>query len=566
MTTPPHWDWGVPGVFLPPSEAPNIDISTPRPWLDLKFDPASACDLRRHLGATTDEPGRFMASLSKFLAADLGFLASDASTDGRHAVGFNDFFREFWDLCNTTRQESEDETLMNSLGASDRKIFAENVRKVLFDLATILDRAIGSTTMVLSAEGTVAPGTPPRPEYLKAHLNILPFFLAENDASKPHIATIIQMFCTCVGASCSCSEVDAIATSPGNVVVILSTHHAATPFLAQMSFTSERVNLRNISVAREQKNRFAKDIALAQFLRLMCYFRTVLVQDFAILFTKYPTCPVFKLPPFNSPTFRHFAAQSSARIVAAEDKAKLALANLPRSVAETFRGAVTNFSLEQKREQDASRAYMEGLHQKISLVSDLMQHNMSGTTSRKRGSLAIYLASTNSAVAPTPTVSPLKGNFMTAVFAEQSFFTSSSNFGHAQTPIQFLEPPAAILASSTNANTDAVATQLDAWNKLAARFGGERLRRHQWEWITIGKDANSYMEFYTFQHVSKITDIWTEWASGLNGFLAIRDMEETWVARWRRDNSGLKTEMRRRKKMIRWLTKLLRQTNLALQN
>ncbi|KAF8184386.1 hypothetical protein K438DRAFT_1974590 [Mycena galopus ATCC 62051] len=191
MTTPPHWDWGVPGVFLPPPEAPNIDISTPRSWPDLKFDPASAWDLRRHLGAATDEPGRFMASLSKFLAADLGFLASGASTDGRHAVGFNDFFREFWDLRNATRQGSE--------GASDRKIFAENVRKLLFDLATILDRAIGSTTMVLSAEGTVAPGTPPRPEYLKAHVNILPSFLAENDASKPHIATIVQMFIEHVG-------------------------------------------------------------------------------------------------------------------------------------------------------------------------------------------------------------------------------------------------------------------------------------------------------------------------------------------------------------------------------
>lgn len=103
---------------------------------------------------------------------------------------------------------------------------------------------------------------------------------------------------------------------------------------------------------REKENRFAKDIALMHFLRLMVYFRTVLIQDFAILFTKHPTCPIFKFPPFNSPCFREFVVQSSARITAVEQQSKLTLANLPRHVAETFRGAVSNLSLDQKRERD----------------------------------------------------------------------------------------------------------------------------------------------------------------------------------------------------------------------
>ena len=77
----------------------------------------------------------------------------------------------------------------------------------------------------------------------------------------------------------------------------------------------------------------------------------------------------------------------------------------------------------------------------------------------------------------------------------------------------------------------------------------------------MGKDSNDYLPFYAFQPVSVITDIWTEWSSGLNGFLAVRDLEETWGARWRRNNAGLKTEMGRRKKVIQLVEKLAAKPN-----
>jgi hypothetical protein len=81
------------------------------------------------------------------------------------------------------------------------------------------------------------------------------------------------------------------------------------------------------------------------------------------------------------------------------------------------------------------------------------------------------------------------------------------------------------------------------------------------EWITSGRDANSYLPFYTFQTPSKVTDIWTEYTSGLNGFLPVRDLEDTWGARWSRNNSGLKTEMGRRKKVIQLVEALVKKPN-----
>ncbi|KAJ7927222.1 hypothetical protein B0H13DRAFT_2312828 [Mycena leptocephala] len=82
-------------------------------------------------------------------------------------------------------------------------------------------------------------------------------------------------------------------------------------------------------------------------------------------------------------------------------------------------------------------------------------------------------------------------------------------------------------------------------------------RHHEWEWVTLGKDSNSYLPFYAFQEMDTVTAIWVEWASGLNGFWAVRDLEENWGAKWRRNNQGQKTEMGRRKKVIQLVMGML---------
>ncbi|KAJ7717086.1 hypothetical protein B0H14DRAFT_3012347 [Mycena olivaceomarginata] len=190
MPTTPSWNWRVPGVQVNP---PHVwdPLVRPRSWSQLTFDPLSAYDLRRHLGARTDEEGQFKASIDRFLASDIAWLAAGASTDGRHGVAANQFFTEF--------DELRDSTVTGRSGSGDRKEFIENARKLLFDLATKIDRAIGGTTMVLSMEGTVMPGTPERSEYLKANVYMPPSFIAENPGAEPQIAAIVQLFIEHVG-------------------------------------------------------------------------------------------------------------------------------------------------------------------------------------------------------------------------------------------------------------------------------------------------------------------------------------------------------------------------------
>jgi hypothetical protein len=89
-------------------------------------------------------------------------------------------------------------------------------------------------------------------------------------------------------------------------------------------------------------------------------------------------------------------------------------------------------------------------------------------------------------------------------------------------------------------------TQTSAWNTLALQYSDQRLRRHQWEWV---EKTSSFLPRYTFQPIPKTTDAWTEWTTGLNGFLSIRELDEGWGARWRSSTQTMKNQYGLRKKI-----------------
>ena len=122
---------------------------------------------------------------------------------------------------------------------------------------------------------------------------------------------------------------------------------------------------------RRSSNRLAIDIALWQFLHLLIWLRLVLLQDAAVLFMLYPECSIFKYAPFNTDTFRTFAARSVSQIEQAQEEARLALQNLPDNVASSVRGAITNFSLEQKREHKVNKVYREKLSTQLHHFAEL---------------------------------------------------------------------------------------------------------------------------------------------------------------------------------------------------
>jgi Transcriptional activator of glycolytic enzymes len=118
-----------------------------------------------------------------------------------------------------------------------------------------------------------------------------------------------------------------------------------------------------------------------------------------------------------------------------------------------------------------------------------------------------------------------------------------------------LTPPATSQAVSTLSAVEAAASnddrKLAQWRAFTERFDEVRMRKHEWKYDT------DYTPLYRFQQVTQICDLWTEWSTGLNGFLPVRNLDEGWGSRWRWGHRGQSTENCRRSRFVELMQKLI---------
>ncbi len=100
---------------------------------------------------------------------------------------------------------------------------------------------------------------------------------------------------------------------------------------------------------RNEAGRKADDPRLLHLLNLLIFFRNVILQDAAILYSKYPNCPLFDYHPFTTPLFHSFAMTIGPLLEAAETEARHRLENLPEQFTASLRGIVTTFTLENQK-------------------------------------------------------------------------------------------------------------------------------------------------------------------------------------------------------------------------
>ncbi|GAA5993925.1 hypothetical protein JCM5350_005476 [Sporobolomyces pararoseus] len=92
--------------------------------------------------------------------------------------------------------------------------------------------------------------------------------------------------------------------------------------------------------ARAEGDSHAVDFALDGFLKVLTWFRSVLLQDLAILRERYPSAPIFSLAPFNTPGFDIYANALTAAVSAAKDAHAQGFPELPRSISDALGNAV----------------------------------------------------------------------------------------------------------------------------------------------------------------------------------------------------------------------------------
>ena len=121
-----------------------------------------------------------------------------------------------------------------------------------------------------------------------------------------------------------------------------------------------------------QGDRCSKDIALRQFLKLLLWLRTVLLQDGAVLYSLYPHSWLFSYRPFNTKHFQEFAARSVAIIAHAKSEARLAYGNMPEHLVTSLCGSYAALWLEQRREQEENTHCLQALGEQYTKVEGLL--------------------------------------------------------------------------------------------------------------------------------------------------------------------------------------------------
>ena len=282
---------------------------------------------------------------------------------------------------------------------------------------------------------------------------------------------------------------------------------------------------------RVRKSSLSTDIALKQFLSVLTWFRTVLLQDGAVLYSRYPQLPVFQFHPFSSPQFHAFASWSVQQVASAEEASRLAFQNLPQHLITSLQGIVTNLSLEQQAQRAENEALRLEVQKHIAmqnvLLTELSQRPKKGQ--RVMGAQASWEAAScpvPQAAASLPQDSP-------------------------QAPLQCFVPDSGL--SSDPAPSD---PRSEIWSALLRRYGRGRLDAHKWEW----RDGD-WLPHYRYQPIHTITELWTEHTEGLGGHLSTRELVERWGAKWRRNEGSLKTEGGRRAKVTTLIQELAAKPN-----
>lgn len=93
-------------------------------------------------------------------------------------------------------------------------------------------------------------------------------------------------------------------------------------------------------IKRAQTNPNCVDMALDGFLNALNWFRSVLLQDLAILRVDHPTAPIFSFAPFNTPQFETFATTLVNNVAQAKDAKTQEFQNLPTHLSDALGTAV----------------------------------------------------------------------------------------------------------------------------------------------------------------------------------------------------------------------------------
>jgi hypothetical protein len=127
-----------------------------------------------------------------------------------------------------------------------------------------------------------------------------------------------------------------------------------------------------LDIRVQRLGRRANDYALRNFLSVLVWFRRVLLQDAALIYSSHPSCKIFTFPPFNTPEFKLFSDRAPIAIANAERDASIALQNLPEHVINSVRGIITDVGLAQQLQNNQLEEFKNTFTSKMSGLESML--------------------------------------------------------------------------------------------------------------------------------------------------------------------------------------------------
>ncbi|KAF9032733.1 hypothetical protein BJ165DRAFT_1410662 [Panaeolus papilionaceus] len=176
-------------VTLPPHVSVSVPTGagvSPIDWDQLKFHPIGLFDLCHLQGYFSRTPNIFQKYGFRFLASDIAWFAAVCHKDYNHHHT-EDMFHEAY------------HQFVSQGSKPDRKTTLENMQDLLFDLATLWDRVAGGTTSIMHVNGTMVPGSPHSPEYIKADVYLPPALVHHHPLLHCYFLDTVQHFIETIG-------------------------------------------------------------------------------------------------------------------------------------------------------------------------------------------------------------------------------------------------------------------------------------------------------------------------------------------------------------------------------
>lgn len=98
---------------------------------------------------------------------------------------------------------------------------------------------------------------------------------------------------------------------------------------------------------------------------------------------------------------------------------------------------------------------------------------------------------------------------------------------------------------------------------MVDKYSMQRVAAHTFEWVKHASPRlpDEWLPVYDFQRCETLEDVWKEYTIGLNGCLSVRQLEEGWAARWKRNNGSRKSEHGCRRRVVELIERLAGKPN-----